>query len=105
MNRIKFSEIVKLKKKDLLPKGANVFVEDIVNAMPIDVESKKSVFTDLGNIEAGKWYGLWRVGDSVLTFRHGVCQSAVVKMQLGVSIFDMNIINLKIDFRRDKENE
>jgi hypothetical protein len=97
MNKIRFSEIVRLKKGDAMPEGANKIVEDSLNAMGERND-------ELRAIENGKWYGVWRIKDAVFCFRHGVCQSITKTIKFQYSLFEMNIINTAIDFKREVHN-
>lgn len=95
--KVKFSEIVRLKKGDVMPEGVNKIVEDSLNAMGDRND-------ELRAIENGKWYGSWKIKDAVFSFRHGVCQSITKTIKFANSFFEMNIINTAIDFRKEVSN-
>ena len=95
--KIKFSEIVRLKKGDAMPEGANEIVEDSLNAMGERND-------ELRAIENGKWYGVWKIKDASFSFRHGVCQSITKTIRFEKSFFEMNIINTAIDFKKEVQN-
>jgi hypothetical protein len=100
--RIKFCDITRLRKGDPLPEGCNEIAEKLIQSMPVTEGIIQNHLKVLKIIEDGKWYGTWVIQSGTFVFRHGVCQSATVKKNFADSHFDMNIINNKIDFRKDK---
>jgi hypothetical protein len=103
-DRIKFSDIVRLKKGELLPEGCNEITTKLILSMPVDKGLIENHLKVLKIIEDGKWYGTWVIQSGSFVFRHGVCQSATVKKGFADSHFEMNIINNNVDFRREKQN-
>ena len=100
--KIKFSDIVRLKKGDTMPEGTN--------ALPLEAAKaakEESLFDCFKEIENGKWYGTLThsLSGARFVFRHGACQSFTKKIQLWNADFEMNIINTNIDFRKDDKHE
>jgi hypothetical protein len=100
--RIRFLDIVRLKKDEPIPDGANKIVRDALGVMCGGVVDKFVPLNEcLEKIELGKWYGVWSTGGAEFTFRHGVCQNFTKRIDMNFSEFKMNIINTSIDFRKE----
>lgn len=98
--RIKFSDLLKLRRGDAVPDAANALPLEAVRAT-----KDESLFDAFKAAEEGKWYGVLRGNGSKVNFvfRHGVCQSFTKTMQLYNHQFDMNIINDNVDFRKESK--
>jgi ribosomal protein L6P/L9E len=101
--RIRFEDILKIKKGDPLPDGTNYIPLEAVKKTNDD-----KLMADFKRVEENRWFGSLSYNGVVFNFRSGVCQNFTKKMQLFGSEFDMNVLNDNVDFRiekKDKKNE
>ena len=100
-NKIKFSDLLRLRKSDPIPAQANAIVVDAIKAAYKNTELQANALIDLQDIESGKWWGAWKFAGATVHFRYGVCDRIVKPVDLKSGIFDIIILNNEnVDFRR-----